>query len=762
MKKSQGIRAAISAINTYGILVVPGLVDQRTAAGCAANADAALGESLLSCDGSSPCRYAVQLGLTHATRAAVLAVRGSAPMASALAAQLGDDAALCELSCEMSDGGAPIKPMHCATPACVEDAQTHYQEALAQRGASVLTVLIALCDVGYRAGAPLVWPRSHAAAVHADVRTRGADALRDGVGVHFDLRCGDAVLLDSRLWRCGGAHAPGLHRTALLAISFCMPSLFPDGRQYTMRPTLVAQFSLLNMEAALARFIDWEASYGSSARQLPSVHVPRPIAALLCTVLSSSSVPADDARLRRCLQLLNSAMTSTSAPALEDLSTKCAVSDPAPLASGSRRISLDPPLSRSDPAPLAPGSDAAETARMVLDTARMVLVPFALLRMVRSLVGTTVRSEARWRGLWRYVDGVLADGPPAALQAEAVPLSREELRERWQEAHASYPLSRVSELRPPADPAAFASALGAAAKGDLEGVLAWLRGGGEVNAQANNSGSTLLQKASAGGAGAVVDALLEHGAKVNMQDEEGVTALHAAAFIGHPGIVRSLVRAQATLDICDADGETALEWATGQGHTEVAALLQLEHFTPAVLGRLVDSVQVGKLLALRSHACAWPVHDDGAGHEVIFLHAAMASGLLSGPCVEVIESIVQSMKDHDPRGREAAAGLNVRCVELHHYSVGAGLMDPDHKDSGSSLTLSVLLTDPSMLRGGEFLTWQGHPSTGVAVAHALGLGDGILFRSEDYHNVRPVTAGTRETLIIELWVGQSNRVDRNR
>lgn len=144
------------------------------------------------------------------------------------------------------------------------------------------------------------------------------------------------------------------------------------------------------------------------------------------------------------------------------------------------------------------------------------------------------------------------------------------------------------------------------------------------------------------------------------------------------------------------------------------------------------------------------------------MHAAMASGLLSGPCVEVIESIVQSMKDHDPRGREAAAGLNVRCVELHHYSVGAGLMDPDHKDSGSSLTLSVLLTDPSMLRGGEFLTWQGHPSTGVAVAHALGLGDGILFRSEDYHNVRPVTAGTRETLIIELWVGQSNRVDRNR
>ena len=47
MKKSVAIRAAISAINTYGILVVPGLVEQRTAAGCAADADAALGESLV-------------------------------------------------------------------------------------------------------------------------------------------------------------------------------------------------------------------------------------------------------------------------------------------------------------------------------------------------------------------------------------------------------------------------------------------------------------------------------------------------------------------------------------------------------------------------------------------------------------------------------------------------------------------------------------------------------------------------------------------
>ena len=104
-------------------------------------------------------------------------------------------------------------------------------------------------------------------------------------------------------------------------------------------------------------------------------------------------------------------------------------------------------------------------------------------------------------------------------------------------------------------------------------------------------------------------------------------------------------------------------------------------------------------------------------------------------------------------------GAQVRCIELHRYSVGAGLMDPDHKDSGSSLTMSVALTDPSTLRGGEFLTYD---ADGTTVTHRLSLGDGILFRSEDVHNVAPVRAGTRQTLVIELWAGTPNSIDRNR
>lgn len=102
--------------------------------------------------------------------------------------------------------------------------------------------------------------------------------------------------------------------------------------------------------------------------------------------------------------------------------------------------------------------------------------------------------------------------------------------------------------------------------------------------------------------------------------------------------------------------------------------------------------------------------------------------------------------------------LSVRCVELHKYTVGASLMDRDHKDSGSSLTLSVALSDRQSFEGGEFLTWRGDER----VAHRLSCGDGILFRSEDLHNVAPVRQGVRQSLVIELWVGTTNLIDRSR
>jgi hypothetical protein len=113
-----------------------------------------------------------------------------------------------------------------------------------------------------------------------------------------------------------------------------------------------------------------------------------------------------------------------------------------------------------------------------------------------------------------------------------------------------------------------------------------------------------------------------------------------------------------------------------------------------------------------------------------------------------------------PRANEEALDLPlaVRCAELHTYHVGGCLMERDHKDSGSALTMSVCLTPCA--RGGKFLTWDGDDKD-TPVVHECARGDAVLFRSEDYHNVSPVAEGIRQTLVIELWAGGSNKVDRN-
>mmetsp|Transcript_9733 Transcript_9733/g.20658 ORF Transcript_9733/g.20658 Transcript_9733/m.20658 type:complete len:303 (-) Transcript_9733:79-987(-) len=90
---------------------------------------------------------------------------------------------------------------------------------------------------------------------------------------------------------------------------------------------------------------------------------------------------------------------------------------------------------------------------------------------------------------------------------------------------------------------------------------------------------------------------------------------------------------------------------------------------------------------------------------------------------------------------------NVRCIELHHYSAGGGLLTPGHRDCGSALTISVLLSDPSDVTGGDFVTYD----EGTPVAHKMGRGDAILFSSEKLHNISTVTSGLRQSLVVELW-----------
>ena len=113
--------------------------------------------------------------------------------------------------------------------------------------------------------------------------------------------------------------------------------------------------------------------------------------------------------------------------------------------------------------------------------------------------------------------------------------------------------------------------------------------------------------------------------------------------------------------------------------------------------------------------------------------------------------------------------LGVRVVELHSYTAGDGLTVDGHRDQGSLLTMSVLLSDPRDFQGGTFATCangeleedcETDPAH-LRVLHHVGRGDAVLFHSEKMHNVTPITQGVRHTLVIELWQQATNCQDRH-
>ena len=136
-------------------------------------------------------------------------------------------------------------------------------------------------------------------------------------------------------------------------------------------------------------------------------------------------------------------------------------------------------------------------------------------------------------------------------------------------------------------------------------------------------------------------------------------------------------------------------------------------------------------------------------HVALFLHR---EGLLALKCPVLCNKILSTM-----RSQGGNSALQVRCIELHTYAVGGGLLDPGHCDDGSTLTISVLLSEAETFDGGEFVTWnKGHP-----VAHSMQQGDAILFYSERVHNVTTITRGVRQSLVVEMWEQNANSKDRH-
>ena len=81
----------------------------------------------------------------------------------------------------------------------------------------------------------------------------------------------------------------------------------------------------------------------------------------------------------------------------------------------------------------------------------------------------------------------------------------------------------------------------------------------------------------------------------------------------------------------------------------------------------------------------------------------------------------------------------------------------DHRDLGSSLSLSVLLSDE--YTGGAFTTTS---EDGVTTQHTPSVGDGVLFASETVHNVSTIESGERRALVVELWTGPATTHDRSK
>jgi hypothetical protein len=108
-----------------------------------------------------------------------------------------------------------------------------------------------------------------------------------------------------------------------------------------------------------------------------------------------------------------------------------------------------------------------------------------------------------------------------------------------------------------------------------------------------------------------------------------------------------------------------------------------------------------------------------------YLHT---NGLFAQRCARILQKLLRAVraadaeKENGPGILKGISGsqLAVRCVEHHVVKPGGALPDPTHFDSGSLLTIDVMLADPAAgdFEGGELCTLErdGAPSPGADVA----------------------------------------------
>ena len=217
---------------------------------------------------------------------------------------------------------------------------------------------------------------------------------------------------------------------------------------------------------------------------------------------------------------------------------------------------------------------------------------------------------------------------------------------------------------------------------------------------------------------------------------------------------------------------------------------QAERMEPVLLRGFFSTAQIRSLLAAAEAPGVWPSHAK-TRHPPSLTHRL--ASCLDGPAATAVSEVLEPIVQHRSFSSEHvvlymhrdewfqgalpvlfahaldamqtrssgmlsgdALALRVRCIELHHYAPGGSLLTALHRDNGSALTMSVLLSDPARSAGGVFNTYMD----GLPITHPMGQGDAILFASEKLHNVSTVTSGVRQALVVELWSGPTNRRDR--
>ena len=208
-------------------------------------------------------------------------------------------------------------------------------------------------------------------------------------------------------------------------------------------------------------------------------------------------------------------------------------------------------------------------------------------------------------------------------------------------------------------------------------------------------------------------------------------------------------------------------------HMSHGDLQQAQRVPARVISSLLDAEEIATLLSCGMASAAlildgrtrtedgllYDVSYEHDGHTSLFLHRQYApdEGAPStslardhAPTARVCDKLLGVMRDHlraEPQDGVHADALSVRCIELHTYTAGGGLVDVRHRDCGSVLSLSVMLSEPAAKTGGHFVTWE----RGMPVVHQLEQGSAILFHSEKRHNISPLVRGLRQTLVIEMW-----------